>query len=204
MRKESDPDRQHPPRYPGVPRPVGRRRLAADTRLIADLRSAAGRLARGSCGRQSSRPGRREPHLHRPGQRGPGHVERIVRSAATADYDGRWTFDTAPSQRSSRHRQRKSRPERALTRSGSRSGPPPSPGRPRPCPHARTRHPGVRRCVHNRIPAQRSRRLPARARPGGPRPRAGPGTSIVAVSAASMPRPAKKCHEAETELVGHK
>jgi predicted amidophosphoribosyltransferase len=29
-----------------------------------------------------------------PGQAGPGHIEGIIRSAATADYDGRWTFDT--------------------------------------------------------------------------------------------------------------
>jgi predicted amidophosphoribosyltransferase len=29
-----------------------------------------------------------------PGQAGPGHIERIIRAAATADYDGRWTFDT--------------------------------------------------------------------------------------------------------------
>jgi predicted amidophosphoribosyltransferase len=28
-----------------------------------------------------------------PGQAGPGHIETIIRSAATADYDGRWTFD---------------------------------------------------------------------------------------------------------------
>ena len=28
-----------------------------------------------------------------PGQPGPGHIERIIRSAATADYDGRWIFD---------------------------------------------------------------------------------------------------------------
>jgi hypothetical protein len=30
-----------------------------------------------------------------PGQPGPGHLERIIKSAATADYDGRWTFDTS-------------------------------------------------------------------------------------------------------------
>ena len=30
-----------------------------------------------------------------PGQPGPGHIEGIIRSAATADYDGRWTFDTS-------------------------------------------------------------------------------------------------------------
>lgn len=29
-----------------------------------------------------------------PGQPGHGHIETIIRSAATADYDGRWTFDT--------------------------------------------------------------------------------------------------------------
>ena len=29
-----------------------------------------------------------------PGQPGPGHIETIIRSAATADYDGRWNFDT--------------------------------------------------------------------------------------------------------------
>lgn len=29
------------------------------------------------------------------GQPGPGHVETIIRSAATADYDRRWTFDTS-------------------------------------------------------------------------------------------------------------
>lgn len=28
-----------------------------------------------------------------PGQLGPGHIEGIIRSAATADYDGRWAFD---------------------------------------------------------------------------------------------------------------
>ena len=28
-----------------------------------------------------------------PGQPGPGHIEGIIRSAATADYDGRWVFD---------------------------------------------------------------------------------------------------------------
>jgi predicted amidophosphoribosyltransferase len=30
-----------------------------------------------------------------PGQPGPGHIEGIIRSAATADYDGRWAFDTS-------------------------------------------------------------------------------------------------------------
>ena len=30
-----------------------------------------------------------------PGQPGPGHIEGIIRSAATADYDGRWVFDTS-------------------------------------------------------------------------------------------------------------
>ncbi len=29
-----------------------------------------------------------------PGQPGLGHIETIIRSAATADYDGRWTLDT--------------------------------------------------------------------------------------------------------------
>jgi predicted amidophosphoribosyltransferase len=28
-----------------------------------------------------------------PGQPGPGHIEGIIKSAATADYDGRWAFD---------------------------------------------------------------------------------------------------------------
>lgn len=32
-----------------------------------------------------------------PGQPGPGHIETIIRSAATADYDGRWAFDTGTS-----------------------------------------------------------------------------------------------------------
>lgn len=30
-----------------------------------------------------------------PGSSGPGHTEAIIRSAATADYDGRWAFDLA-------------------------------------------------------------------------------------------------------------
>jgi predicted amidophosphoribosyltransferase len=30
-----------------------------------------------------------------PGQPGPGHVEGVIRSAAVADYDGRWAFDAS-------------------------------------------------------------------------------------------------------------
>jgi predicted amidophosphoribosyltransferase len=30
------------------------------------------------------------------GQHGPGHIERIIRQAAVADYDGRWNFDANP------------------------------------------------------------------------------------------------------------
>ncbi len=33
------------------------------------------------------------PTYIEPGQTGPGHVEAIIRSAAIADYEGRWTFD---------------------------------------------------------------------------------------------------------------
>jgi predicted amidophosphoribosyltransferase len=33
------------------------------------------------------------PTYRGPGQRGPGHIETIIRAAATADYDGRWPFD---------------------------------------------------------------------------------------------------------------
>jgi hypothetical protein len=63
--------------------------------VVADLRPAAGRLAGGSRRRRSSRPDRREPHLYEPRPaRSWAHIETIIRSAATADYDGRWTFDT--------------------------------------------------------------------------------------------------------------
>jgi len=52
-----------------------------------------------------------------PGQSGPGHIETIIRSAATADYDGRWVFDTSTPAAIIKHRQRTSQPEGALPRS---------------------------------------------------------------------------------------
>ena len=58
----------------------------------------------------------------------------------------------------------------------------------------------IRSAAPARIPAQRSRPLPARPAPGDPRPCPGPGTSALAVSAALTSRPlTKKCHGTETE-----
>ena len=100
-----------------------------------------------------------------PGQPGPGHIEGIIRSAATADYDGRWAFDTStPAAIIKTQATDKSAGKSLAEKRAARSSPTPSPARPRPCPHTRARHPGVRRRVHHRIPAQRSRRLPARPR----------------------------------------
>jgi hypothetical protein len=52
-----------------------------------------------------------------PGQSGTGHIETIIRSAATADYEGRWIFDTSAPAAIIKHRQRTSQPEGALPRS---------------------------------------------------------------------------------------
>jgi hypothetical protein len=49
-----------------------------------------------------------------PGQPGPGHIETIIRSAATADYYGRWTFDTGTPAAIIKSQATESRPERTL------------------------------------------------------------------------------------------
>ena len=116
------------------------------SRFAAGQRQA-GRLARGSRRRRSSRPDRREPYLHRPGPAGPWpHRDNRQVRALRPVMTGAGSSTPAPLRGSSRHGQRESRPEGALPRSGGRgSPPPPGPGRPRPCPHTRARHPGVRR-----------------------------------------------------------
>jgi hypothetical protein len=53
-----------------------------------------------------------------PGQPGPGHVEGIIRSAAVADYDGRWAFDTSTPAAITKTKATESRLARALPRSG--------------------------------------------------------------------------------------
>lgn len=88
-------------------------------RLVANLRPAAGRLARGSRRRRSSRPDRREqPPTSAPVSRARATSKESSGRPLQRTMTGAGPSTPAPPRRSSKHRQRKSRPERALPRSG--------------------------------------------------------------------------------------